>query len=202
MTDIQKIWEWRYRECFSTDNPDLCVKKMKDRITRKLFWIQISIKSELFSLIKFWNDNINIIEYEVIKKLPKELLEYFPRIIYLENWVLYMERPRNYDWTYSITLQEHGPTDNEAFWEHIEKIERICRDNKFRLFDILRMWKNILIQKISETEFKPVIIDCKRTENWSKLTQPNLLLNSERRKKFYRRLARFMKDFRLLEIED
>lgn len=202
MTEIQKIWEWRYRECFSTDDPNLCVKKMKKKIIRSLFWIKFSIKSDIFSLFKFWNDNINIVEYEFIQRIPTELFEYLPNTIFLERWLLYMERPRNYDRTYSITLKEHGPTENESFWEHIENIERICRENKFWGFDIMNNWKNILIKKISETEYKPVIIDCKGSEIWSTLTQPNLLLDSERRKIFYRRLSRFMKEFRLLEIED
>jgi hypothetical protein len=73
-----------------------------------------------------------------------------------------MNIPRDFDGGYSKTVENIGPIDNESFWIHVDKISDIFIKNKIYPFDIFSSGKNVVVQKISESERKPMLIDVKR----------------------------------------
>lgn len=178
------IWTWRYRECYAVEWWDLCVKKIKP--------ITINIRSLVCNLLR----DINQEEINAYNNIPEELKSYFPVRFYKKWDILVSERPKDYDGSFSKTLQECSHISNENFWSDIDKISDMMLEKKLYFFDIFHHWNNILVQRISKDNFKPIIIDCKRCWWLSYPLQLNLILDSEKEKKFKRRLERFKKNFK------
>lgn len=180
-----KIGSGRYRECYAIPGTHLCLKKTKD------------IEWNVRSLVTHILGNPNKKELAVYDMLPLELREFFPKM-YGHDDFLISERIRDFDGAYSKSLHEYGKVSNTAFWSHIKNIADMMLREKIYLFDVFHFGNNIIVQQVSENEYRPVIIDCKRL-GWSAYPfQLNLMLDSEKEKKFRRRFERFCQRFQEL----
>lgn len=112
----------------------------------------------------------------------------------IENDLLISERPQDYDWWFSKTLYEYGKLENTIFWDHIENIKSLILNNEFYLLDTLQ-WRNLLVKKISETIYIPIIIACKRLWWKSYPLQINLIFKKEKDKKINRIFQRLRDNF-------
>ena len=177
-----KIGSGRHRECYAIPNSHLCAKKTKD------------LKFNTRSLVTHLLSNPNQKELKVYDLLPESLREFFPKIHQHENLII-SERVLDLDGTYSKSLQEYGKVENPAFWSQVDEISDTMVQQKLYLFDVFHFGSNVLVQRISEDVYKPVIIDCKRL-GWAAYPfQLHLMFDSEKEKKFRRRLERFKKRF-------
>lgn len=178
------IWTGNYRNCFSIENSTLCAKKLKP------------LQMKLWSLISHLFIDINQKEVDIYNSMPKELQQYMPQTYYIKDDLLISERPQDYDWWFSKTLYEYGKLENTLFWEHVQNIKNLILDNEFYLLDTLQ-WRNLLVRKISEDIYIPVIIDCKRLWWKSYPFQINLLFKNEKKKKINRIFQRLQNDFKI-----
>lgn len=138
----------------------------------------------------------------MIKKLSWLLWEYLPLGVEFDGKLISMEIPRDYsdeksNSKYSKTVEVNGPVNNKPFRDHVDKISDIFMKNKIYPFDIFSSGKNVIVQKISKSEWKPVLIDVKRFWYRQEPYQPNLLFDSQKKKKFYRRLVKFKEKFKV-----
>ncbi len=178
------IGSGKYRDCYSIEGTHLCAKK-KRPFHFKLKYFRPG----------FFRD-LNKEEFKVYSNMPPKLKEFFPSNYQIEGSLLISERPRDYDGKYSKIIQEHGPVYNVPFWEDIDTIFNLLIEHKIWLFDVFNKGTNIMVQKVSEDVYKPVIIDCKKFGLKSYPLQLHLLFESELRKKLIRRLSYFHRRFK------
>lgn len=189
----EKIGEGRYRECFALGT-NLCVKKTKVKMVKTYWGFNVSFNMKLYIWLKFRTRNFNRKEYEIFLNLPTELQDYIPRSIRMEEELIIMERPRDFDGVYSKTAQKSGLISNPIFWKHVENIADILLRNNLFFLDIFYHGNNIIVKKISPDEWKPILIDVKRLGFYTYPFQLNLIFKSQQRKKFLRRMERFQKN--------
>lgn len=190
-----KIGEGNFRQCYEIVGTDLCTKRAKKHIMKEIFGRTIYLNASIYSLLKFGATNLNKIEYKAIKSLPKELIPYLPAKISLTDDDLIMERSKDFDGSYSRIAIDNGLINNDAFWKHVTHIVTVLEENKVFPSDVFRNGNNVIVKRVSEEEWMPVLIDFKRIGYRSDPFQFNLLLKSEQSKKFHRRLLEFHKRF-------
>ncbi len=195
----EHIWSWRYRDCYSTNNENICGKKVKPTLKKNFFWKSINIKTSLFTLFNFWIRDFNKFEYSNFQKIPETLSAYVPEHVSLEWDVLYSSRPRDYDWSYSKNIQELWVIHDDTFWEHIHFITDELLKHKLRFTDIFHLWNNLIVQKVSPNQYKPILVDVKRLGARMYPLQPLLYLPGQMKKKFLRRLQKFKWKFHAVE---
>ncbi len=188
-----KIGEGNYRVCHAIEDTDLCVKRTKKYVTKKIFGKKLFYRSDIYNFFKFGVSDLNIIEYKAMKSLPEELSAYLPKDLELTGDKLIMERTKNYDGSYSKMMIGNGKVDNAVFWKHIDAMLAVFIKNKTFPTDIFYRGNNLMIKKISNDEWKPIMIDFKRVKKGIDLFH---YFEFGRNKTFYRRLKRFQKDFR------
>ncbi len=182
----KKIGEGHFRECFEVEgDPGLCIKKLRPDLG-------VLQKLHLFLL----NRDVNKEEFLTYSSLPVELRPYFSPVVDLKEDHLVAGRPVDFDGNPSRSLSEYGKVRNEYFWKDIDIIVSLFRKYDIWFFDAFRLGENVFVQKLTDKEWKPVIVDYKRLGWKSYPVQLNLLFNSERKKKFFRRLNRFEESFR------
>ncbi len=181
-----KIGEGNFRECFAVvGEPGLCIKRLKTGL---------GLRQRL--QVIFLRRRMNHEELNTYKSLPAELKEYFNPIIEASDDRLVTGRPLDYDGTHSRPVCDYGKVSNEMFWKEVEKVVALLDKHKIWFFDTFQIGTNIFVQRLSETEWKPIIIDYKHL-GWKAFPmQFNLLLPSEKRRKFFRCYRRFEKRFR------
>lgn len=181
-----KIGEGNFRECFAVaGEPGLCIKRLKPGLG-PLQKLQVI----------FLRRRMNHEELKTYKSLPAELKEFFNPIIDASDEYLVTGRPLDYDGTHSRPVCVYGKVFNEMFWGEVEKLVSLLDEHKIWFFDTFQIGTNIFVQRLSETEWKPIIIDYKHL-GWKAFPmQFNLLLPSEKRRKFFRCYRRFEKRFR------
>lgn len=182
-----KLWEligeWRCRTCYAIDGTDFCIKSLKPLV--------LTIKSLVSHML--WD--MNQTEFKVWDNLPDGLKSYFADSYSLTPDGLVSLRPKDFDGAYSKTLKQFWTVDNIYFWACMEELLESLIQQKIWLLDIFTWtWKNILVQRISEDKFKPVIVDCKKYGWRSFPLQFNLLLDSEKAKKMRRRFKRLRQE--------
>lgn len=181
-----KIGEGHLRECFAVKGePGLCVKKLKPNLT-------IFQKLHLNLLRR----KMNLDEYNTYNKLPQALKPYFNPVIRAGRDYLVTKRPMDYDGSHSLSVSDYGKVSNKYFWEEVEKIVALFEAHNLWFFDAFQLGTNVFVQRLSEDHWKPVIVDYKRHGWRSYPAQLNLLWNSEKKKKFYRKYERFVNLFK------
>ena len=140
----------RYRECYAITGSDLCLKKLRP------------VKFDFRSLSSHLFRDINQEEFEIIKRIPDSLVPFFPDKISKNERMLISCRPKDFDGSYSRLIEETGIISNPYFWGAIDFIASEMIKHKLWWFDVLHLGNNVLVQKISETKYKPIVIDCKR----------------------------------------
>ncbi len=182
----KKIGEGHFRECYAVEGePGLCIKKLRSDLK----------PLQKLHLFLFKRDP-NREEFLTYQSLPDELKPYFSPVVEFRGKYLVTGRPMDHDGSHSLSLSVYGRVSNEYFWSDIDRIVSLLEKYNIWFFDAFRLGENVFVQKLSAKRYRPVIVDYKRLGWKSYPAQLNLLLNSERKKKFYRRLRRFEESFR------
>lgn len=186
----------RYRDCYATDNPGVCVKRLKTTVRKKYFWIEIWYPSKWYMRRKFGIWNFNAYEHQIYSSLPEELKPYIPSLIEIHNEDLVLERVRNASWLYSSTLEESWIIVDEVFWAHIHRIRDIFVQRQLWFLDVFHKWNNILVKQDEDGHSSPVLIDLKRLWRDTYPFQLNLLFPGQVAQKFTRRFENFKANFK------
>ena len=183
------IGEGNFRVCYAvTGRPDICVKRIKPglRFLRRM---------HLF----LFRSGMNREEYKTYQRLPEALKPYFNPVIDAGKNYLVTGRPMDFDGSHSRPVCAYGKISNDAFWKKMEKIISLFEHHNIWFFDAFQKGNNVFVQRISEHEWQPIIVDYKRIGWKSYPVQVNLLVDSEKKKKFYRKYTRFINHFRALK---
>jgi len=189
------IGEGAYRNCYATQNPDICIKRMKPIVNKRYFGFNFSIDMKRYLKIKFGISDLNKVEFSQITKLPQSLKAYIPSEIHLTETELIMGRPKDYNGEYSKSMIEFGKVKNEYFWKCVDEICTVFEEHSLWYQDVFFKGNNILVKKVSRDRFVPIMIDLKELGNNLSPIQINLILKSEKKRKFYRRFDRFKTTF-------
>ncbi len=167
----EKIGSGVHRETFEVKGqPRKIAKVLRDwfvlRIGTALKIHIPGIALKVLSFIRYGTLNVNEYERDILASLPKSVMRYVaccPEIAETTDGrtALINTRLKNFDGTFAQTLHSHGPVNNPAFWQHWNHLFLICKKENIALYDVFRNPKNILVHKISETEWVPMIIDVK-----------------------------------------
>ena len=179
---------------------DVLAKIPKEKIKKKFSFGTVSFPAAPYTLLKFGTTNINKADWENYQALPEIVKQQFTPKTRMERGVIFQDIVMDFDGAPSLSMDDHyrqfGKIDNVYFWTKIEELRGIFLNAKQLPFDIFHGGYNIMIKKTSEDTWLPIIIDFKRLGKRSYLFQPQLLLNSEMRKKFLRRFKRFEDKYR------
>lgn len=182
----EKIGEGNFRECFAVqDHPGLCYKRLRP---------DLGFLQRLQVL--FLRRRMNHEELQIYHALPSELKPYFNPIVDASKSFLVTARPMDFDGSHSRSVRDYGTISNRHFWEQVERVVDLLDGHKIWFFDTFQVGTNIFVQRMSENEWKPIIVDYKHL-GWKAFPmQLNLVFDSEKRKKFYRSYRRFEARFR------
>ncbi len=182
----EKIGEGNFRECFAVENePGLCIKRLKPELG---FFRRLSI----FVLRR----GLNREEYDTFNRLPEDLKPYFNPVIKVSEDYIVTARPLDFDGKHSKPVFEYGRISNETFWHEIDEMLKLFEKYNIWFFDAFLKGRNVFVKKRSENEWVPIIVDYKRLGWKAYPVQINLLLDSEKKRKFYRYFKRFESNFR------
>ncbi len=182
----KKIGVGNFRECFSVKgDPGLCVKKLKPDLT-------FSQRLHLKLIRRDFNQD----EYKTFKQLPKALKPYFNPVIQVSGDHLVAARPMDYNGSHSLPVSDYGKISNDRFWDEVEKVVALFEEHNLWFFDAFQLGTNVFVQRLSSDHWRPIIVDFKRHGWRSYPAQLNLLCDSEKKKKFYRKYQRFVTLFR------
>ncbi len=180
----EKIGGGNLRDCYSILNkPGFCIKIVKPELkpTRKL------------QAFFFWK-NTNIKEYQIYKTIPETIKPYFNPVIEAEKEYVLTEIPRNYDGSYALPVKRHKKINNKIFWQHVSDLFHFLEKSELWFFDVMN-GNNMFVQKRSETDWRPVIIDYKRM-GWQAFPwQIYLAFTWGKRKKLKRRYRKFCQKY-------
>ncbi len=182
----EKIGEGNFRECFAVKGePGLCVKRLRP----DLGFLQ---RLQVIILRRRMNQE----ELDTYNNLPEDLKPFFNPIMDATREHLLTARPLDFDGTHSKPVRDYGKITNSVFWKQVEEVVGLLDKHKIWFFDTFQVGTNIFVQRVSESMWKPIIVDYKHL-GWKAFPmQFNLLFDSEKRKKFYRSYRRFEQRFR------
>ncbi len=192
------IGDGNFRVCYALKNSDLSIKINRKFVTKKIVGRNIPIPAFIFSLLKFGTCNPNKKEFDIIQNLPEELKSYLPNHIEYKDGNLIQSRPKDFTGNYSSTVIKYGKVNNKKFWEHVQQIETIFIKHQFFPLDIFRGGGNVIIEKKSESEWKPIIIDIKRVgyRPFVDSLDFKLMFKSAQQKKFLQRMEAFKQKYK------
>lgn len=181
-----KIGEGHFRECYTIkDEPALCIKMLKKNIT----FLQ---RLHLNLLRRKMNED----EYNTYNQLPASLKPYFNPIVSVTQNFVVTSRPMDYDGSHSRSVADYGKVSNTHFWKEVEKVVRLFEKHNLWFLDAFQLGSNVFVQRLSEDHWQPIIIDYKRHGWKSYPLQLNLLWDSQKKKKFFRKYHRFVESFK------
>ncbi len=122
----EKIWSGRYRESYATADSSICAKKIKDKTTKKFFWLDVFLNTKIYLLLQFWIKDLNKKDFNIMQNLPDELQKYMPKDLKIEWHYLIMERIKDYNWEYSKTLKDFWTVKNNLLF-NLEKKRKFTR---------------------------------------------------------------------------
>ncbi len=177
----RKIGGGNLRDCYSiADKPGLCIKIVKAELT----------PGRRFQAFFFWK-NTNVKEYQLYKTIPSEIKPYFNPVIEAEKEYVLTERPRNHDGSFASSVKSHHKISNASFWQHVKNLFQYLEENELWFFDVLN-GNNMFVQKNSETDWRPIVVDYKRL-GWKAFPwQIYLAFNRGNRNKLRRRYRKFV----------
>ncbi len=182
----EKIGEGNFRECFAVkDRPDLCVKRLKSRLG---FFQRMQVL--------LLRRDMNREELRIYQMLPADLKPFFNPIVEARKDHLITNRLIDFDGSHSKPVCEYGQVAHEGFWREVEQIVSLLDAHRIWFFDTFQIGTNIFVQRRSAQDWHPVIVDYKHL-GWKAFPmQIHLILDSEKRKKFFRAYRRFELRFR------
>lgn len=191
----------RYRETYLVGpKKDHVAKIPKDVIEKKYRFGTVPYPSAPYTLLKFGSTNINEVDYANYQSLPEAVRKEFTPEMRMIRGVIVQERVVDYDGEPSLTIGEHtrkfGKVENPIFWERIEQLKRTFLAAEEPLLGVFHKGSNVMVKKVSEDEWVPVLIDFKRLGGRSYPFQPNLQLKGEVQKKFLRQFEKFESSYK------
>jgi hypothetical protein len=122
---MKKIWEWSFRKVFQhTENPDLCIKKLKkERQLKYSFWIRFSISQKIYTILKFGITDFNQYDYRKLKKAKKILPYNTPKYLNITDQGLVQSLIKDYNWNISKNLKKFNT--NKLSTEFLNELENI-----------------------------------------------------------------------------
>ena len=196
----EKIGEGAKREVFRSGNA--AVKVQKPYVSKN-FVFTIHIPTWLFGIYKIGRRDFNEAEYQnyfgLIGKVPANLRDSFMKVFELiegngENRLV-AELISNWDGAVSRSLLQHGPIENIAFWNRMDKLEQILLERDIPYFDIRP--ENIVIRNVSPNYRIPVIVDYDTMGARSLIFQVSLLSRKGRAHKIKRKFERLKSQYKL-----
>ncbi len=182
----EKIGEGHLRECFAIKGkPGLCVKRLKPGL---------SLLQRLH--LRLLRRGMHRLEYKTYRRLPPKMKPYFNPVISVAPDHLVAARPLDFDGSHSRPVSHHRQIANKAFWKEVDNLISLFEKYNIWFFDAFQLGENVFVQKLSPTHWRPVIVDYKRQGWRSYPAQLNLLLDSEKKKKFYRKYRRFVNRYK------
>ena len=165
-----KIGEGAFRECFEVEGwPDLCAKVQTPykllKVPRSSALMEV--RTSVYVLMRTGFLDANFWELDALGQMPDSLREYVPEYfgwsrVDRDRSALYVERPMNFDGSFSERIKDHGPVEDPGFWEEIEFIVAEIRAAGSKAADVLNpKGHNLLVQRTSEHGARPVLIDVK-----------------------------------------
>ncbi len=196
--------EGRYRDTYIVGPKKDHIAKIPKAIIEKKYPLgTIPYPSEPYTLLKFGKANINEVDYANYQKLPEAVRNNFTPNTRMINGVIVQERMQNYDGTPSVSIEEHtqkyGKIQNKFFWETVEKLKQAFLLEEQPLLGVFHRGSNILVKKLSENEWIPIMIDFKRLGARSYPFQPHLNIKDRLQKKFLRQFKSFEEDYKPTE---
>ena len=153
-----------------------------------------------YTLLKFGAANINEVDYANYQSLPETVRKEFTPEMRMIKGIVVQERVVDYDGEPSLTIGEHtrkfGKLRNRIFWEKVERLKHIFLAEEEPLLGVFHKGSNVMVKKVTEDEWVPVLIDFKRVSGRSYPFQPNLQLKAEVQKKFLRQFEKFENDYK------
>lgn len=191
----------RFRDTFLVGpNKDHVAKVPKDKIDKQTPFGKVSYPGPAYTLLKFGNTNVNIVDFENYQALPEIVKKEFAPKNRLLNGIIVQERVFDYDGTPSLSVSEYadqfGKISNKNFWNKVEELKEIFLKEKEPLLGVFADGSNVLVKKLSEEEWVPIIVDFKRLGARAYVFQPHLRLPGEVQKRFLRRFERFERNYK------
>jgi hypothetical protein len=154
----------------------------------------------LYTRFKYGVSDIIQYEMQAAQTIPREVQPYL-----LENQtlgqtsrgetVLCADKVLDWDGVPSQTLNRVGKVSNEVFWQHVQSICDELERHHIYLLGVFHGGNHILVQKLSQNEWRPVLLDVLKLGRTMYPFQVNLWRASSVRTKFYRQLQRFRNRF-------
>ena len=189
-----KIWEWTCREVYIYDkDPDLCIKKLKQNKEKEYFWIKVSFKQTIYSLVRYWIRDFNEYDYNILKKVQKIIPENSPEYVEITDEWLVESIIKDYNGDVSKNINEYEWKISKDFFIKLEKAIEYLIKNWIEPMDILT---NVIIQEYEKWKQKPILFDFKRIWWRTYIFQPWLMVSKKmREQKIYRRINRLKDSF-------
>ncbi len=181
--------------------PELLVKRVRDsRLVNIKKDQAVNWSIRFSSKLRWFINDINKFESKIYRKLAPQLYEYLPKILFTvkENSevFLFSEKITDYDGRLSRSIDQLPAVTQISFWKRTERLKALLLIHRIYLFDIFHKGNNLIVQKVSPTDWRPMLVDVKRLGRRFYPFQISLFFKGERLKKFNRRLELFEKNFK------
>lgn len=190
----------RFREIFVVGDDRATVAKVPRASIKKRYpFGEMSIPAAPYVLLKFGVVNVNEVDHRNYLALPEIVRTLYAPSTRMLKGVLVQERVLDFDGSPSLSVDEyvakHGRIVNKHFWEEVRCLKDLLLTERVYLLGAFYGGSNIMIKRLSPTDWRPILIDFKRLGNRSYPFQPHLSLRSNLEKKFIRQYARFCRKF-------
>ncbi len=185
----------RYRTSYSVDG-DICIKEVNKELSKKIFGLEFKLDTKSYLKNIYGIENLNEFEYNIFKELPTEFKEFLPSFTEIgAGDILYQELIKDYTGDKSINLKEFGKIRNDYFWNKIHYLKFLFEKNNLYFYDVFSYGNNIIVKRIAENKYQPIIIDLKRIGTKMNKIQPLAYFEFGRNYKFQSRFKRFKENF-------
>lgn len=175
-------------------------KVVGSRTKRYPFGLTVTYPMWLYTRFKY--GVLDMIQYElqVAQAMPQEVQPYLLQNPALGRTsegesVLCADKVLDWDGVPSQTLNRVGKVSNELFWRHVQEICEGLERHQLYLLGVFHGGSHVLVHKLSQNEWKPVLLDVVKSGRTMYPFQIDLWSAASLRKKFLRQLQRFRNRF-------
>jgi hypothetical protein len=190
-----------YRFCNIQGAPHRWAKKMVgSRTKRYLFGLTVTYPMWLYTRYKYGVSDMIQYELQIAQTMPREVQPYLLQNQALGRTsegesVLCADKVLDWDGAPSQTLNRVGKVSNELFWRHVQEVCDVLERDRLYLLGVFHGGNHILVQKVTEHEWKPVLLDVVKLGKGMYPFQIDLWFGASVRRKFQRQLMRFKDRF-------
>jgi hypothetical protein len=171
-----------------------------DRVKRYPLGVTVTYSMKLYTLLKYGVPDVMQYECNQWRRMPQELHPYLLREVTLSRTsngdrVLSADKVMDFDGMPSRSLNDMGKIANPSFWKAVEVICDSLERHNLVLLGVFHGGNQLLVQKVSELEWKPIILDLTKIGRRMYPFQPDLWFRFSLKKKFCRQLSRFRNRF-------